>query len=87
MKKITMPVAIVLSVCIVAVSSLTMFFCSLIDRQEERRHAMIMQASKDATAILSDHHYQGRTTSGEETHGNYYAAGFDVIYNKMQSVK
>lgn len=87
MKKITMPVAIVISVCVVSVSSLAMFFCSLIDRQEERRHAMIMQASKDATAILSDHHFPDGTLQGKQTHGDYYAAGFDVIYNKMQSVK
>lgn len=77
MKKITMPVAIVISVCVVSVSSLAMFFCSLIDRQEERQHEMVMRASQDAVDLIVDY----------PTNPDYYQAAFAKVYNEMIAVK
>ena len=70
MKKLTMPVAIVISVCVIAVSSLTMFFCSLNDRQEERRHERLMRASQDAVDLVTGY-----------VRTEYYAEAFATVYN------
>ena len=77
MKKITMPVAIVISVCVVSVSSLAMFFCSLIDRQEERQHEMVMRASQDAVDLIVGRY---------DLIDNYQAA-FAKVYNQMIQAK
>lgn len=73
MKKLTMPVAIVISVCVIAVSSLTMFFCSLNDRQEERRHERAMRASQDAVDLIIDSYLLIE----------YYENAFATVYNKL----
>lgn len=77
MKKITMPVAIVISVCVVSVSSLAMFFCSLIDRQEERQHEMVMRASQDAVDMIV----------GRYDLIDRYQATFEKVYNEMIQAK
>lgn len=86
MKKLTMPVAILLSVCILAVSGLTMFFCAYLERKEIRQHEMIVQASKNVAAILAGD-CAPIILADDDAHGNYYAAGFDIVYNKMQQAK
>lgn len=77
MKKLTMPVAILLSVCILSVSGLTMFFCSFIDRQEERRHERAMRASQDAVDLIVDH----------RDLPEYYEKAFATVYNEMWEVR